>query len=116
MADIKAIVSFTLPGSVMYTTQECVENPNLLINNNIKVEGKIYNVQIRKTKPAVQKLKISEANYRGIVKSNEPEGFKYKNPYGLPWKALSGYQKFHWHMSLIAHDLGACFFKIDFID
>lgn len=123
MINVIGSLRVELPGSTMWSKQECFVNsedgklvPNYSKFDHVQItlEGTTYDkkskkkmiskdvhlMHVRKCKPAIQTIPITEEAYEDMT-GNSPEGI------GLSaWKKMSKIQRFEHHAKSIANDLG----------
>lgn len=123
MANVIGSLRIELPGSTMYSKQECFvnsENGKMVPNfdkfnhEQIMLEGTVFDkknkkkvfskdlhtIHTRKSKPATQVIPITEEGYEGMLKDCPMSITPAK------WKRMNDSQRFNASIDAIAHDFG----------
>lgn len=108
--DVKIVLSLTVPGSVMFTQEDCENNKRLAKEHKMRVTlekkgGKKVTETLvfftRKTKDAVRKIKMSREAYDYMIET--PSDVKLS----AKWKSMRKNERLRNHFDLIAKDFNA---------
>lgn len=112
-------VTFSIPGTNLYTEKECQENPKLYTHNSVKIntEGREETISFltRKAKPVKQTVQMNESAYRYMTGKSPIYAEDAKNcpEWSKPqfWFNLSKEDRLKMHLARMCRDLSGIFFE-----